>query len=100
MELFRSNTILACVLALLLCAANTALGVITVPSNNDCANAKAVGNVTNLSFDTTNATFDGPGHYINSPNIWYCYTATCNGCATASLQGSSFDTKIAIGTRI
>jgi hypothetical protein len=96
MELLKSNTMLACVLALLLCAANIALGVTAVPANNDCSNAKAVGNVTNLSFDTSNATFDGPGHYINSPNIWYCYTATCNGCATASLQGSSFDTKIAV----
>ncbi len=93
MKWFRSNLVLVCGLVLLFGAANVALGA---PSNNNCNNAKAVGNVTNMAFDTTSATFDGPGHYINSPNIWYCYTATCNGCATASLAGSSFDTKIAV----
>jgi len=82
-------------------AANVVLGVnvkpgLIRPVNDNCANAKPVGNITNQAFDTTNATFDGPGHYIRSPNIWYCYTATCNGCATVSLQGSSFDTKVAV----
>jgi len=100
MKRHRSKLVFVCGLVLLLGAVNIASGVgvklmLVQPPNNNCANAKAVGNVTNLLFDTTNATFDGPGHYINSPNIWYCYTATCNGCATVSLQGSSFDTKIA-----
>ena len=100
MKRHRSKLVFVCGLVLLLGAVNIALGVGVKPMlfqspNNNCANAKAVGNVTNLLFDTTNATFDGPGHYINSPNIWYCYTATCNGCATVSLGGSSFDTKIA-----
>ena len=100
MKRHRSKLVLVCGLVLLLGAVNIASGVgvkpmLLYPPNDNCANAKAVGNVTNMLFDTTNATFDGPGHYINSPNIWYCYTATCNGCATVSLQGSSFDTKIA-----
>jgi len=82
------------VLILLFGAANVALGV--VPSNDNCNSAKAVGNITNMAFDTTNATFDGPGHYISSPNVWYCYTATCTGCATVSLIGSTFDTKLAV----
>ena len=94
-----SKLVLVCGLVLLLVAANIASGVgvkpvTLLPPNDNCANAKAVGNVTSLVFDTTNATFDGPGHYIRSPNIWYCYTATCNGCATVSLRGSSFDTKV------
>ena len=68
-----------------------------VPGNDNCQNAKTVGNVTDLSFNTSSATFDGPGHFIfGGPNIWYCYTATCNGCATVSLLGSSFDTKVAV----
>ena len=65
-------------------------------SNDDCENAQAVGDVTNLAFDTTDATHDGPGNYITSPNIWYCYTATCTGEATISLCGSSYDTALAV----
>jgi len=101
MKWFSSNLVLVCGLVLLFGAANVAVGVgvkpiLVQPSNDDCNKAKAVGDVTNLSFDTTNATHDGPGHYINSPNIWYCYTATCNGCVTVSLTGSNFDTKLAV----
>jgi hypothetical protein len=66
------------------------------PANDGCSNAQAVGNVTNLSFNTTDATFDGPGYFITSSNIWYLYTATCSGCATVSLCGSNFDTKVAV----
>jgi len=101
MKWLQSKLALACGLILLLGAANVVLGVgvkpISLkPSNDDCNSAKAVGNVTSLAFDTTNATHDGPGHYITSPNVWYCYTATCNGCATVSLTGSNFDTKLAV----
>jgi hypothetical protein len=100
MKWLRSKLVLVLGLVLLLAAANITLGVgvkpvSILPPNDNCANAKAVGNVTSLAFDTTNATFDGPGHYIRGPNLWYCYTATCNGCATVSLRGSNFDTKIA-----
>jgi len=66
------------------------------PSNNNCNNAKPIGDVTDLAFDTSNATFDGPGHCMDSPNIWYIYTATCTGEATVSLCGSSYDTKLAV----
>jgi len=66
------------------------------PQADNCANAKLVGNVTNLAFDTTQATFDGPGLCMTSPNIWYCYTASCTGTATVSLCGSSYDTQLAV----
>jgi len=67
------------------------------PVNKDnCTDAQVIGNVTDLAFDTTNATFDGPGHCMNSPNIWYRYTATCTGDVTVSLLGSSYDTKLAV----
>ena len=100
MKWFRSNLVLVCGLVLLFGAANVAVGVgvkpiLVQPTNDDCNKARAVGNVTDLAFNTTNATHDGPGYYINSPNVWYCYTATCNGCVTVSLAGSNFDTKIA-----
>jgi hypothetical protein len=98
MKRLRLQLFLFCGLVLVLSVANVALGVGIIPPNDNCANAKAVSNVTGLTFDTTRATFDGPGYdnYIKSPNLWYCYTATCTGCATVSLRGSSFDTKIAV----
>ena len=101
MKRIRSKVALVCALSLLLGAAQAAFGVgvrptTTRPPNDDCANAKPVGDVTNLAFDTTRATMDGPGHYMNSPNIWYCYTATCTGDVTVSLAGSSYDTMLAV----
>jgi hypothetical protein len=65
-------------------------------ANDDCENAEPVGDVTNLPFDTTTATFDGLGTCMSSPNIWYCYTATCTGAVTVSLCGSSYDTMLAV----
>ena len=66
------------------------------PANDRCANAQAVGDVKDLPFDTSDATFDGPGLCLRSPNIWYCYTATCTGEVTVSLLGSSYDTMLAV----
>ena len=69
------------------------------PANNNCANAEAVGNVTNKYFSTVEATFDGPTvptPCLYSPDIWYSYTATCDGEVTVSLNGSSYDTKMAV----
>jgi len=64
--------------------------------NDNCHNAQEIGDVTSLVFDTTNATFDGPGLCVRGPNIWYVYTASCTGEATISLCGSSFDTVLAV----
>jgi hypothetical protein len=91
----RSKSLAALAIILLLGAAHVALGV-ERPDNDDCAKSIAVGDVTDLEFNTATATFDGPGHYMATPNIWYCYTATCTGGATISLAGSSFDTKLAV----
>ena len=96
MRQLRLQLILVYGLVLVLCAANVASGVGVLPPNDDCDQAKIVFDVNGLLFDTTRAMFDGPGHYIRSPNLWYCYTATCTGCVTVSLRGSSFDTKIAV----
>jgi len=65
------------------------------PANDNCANATPVGDVSNLPFSTESATFDGPGSCQYAPNIWYCYTATCNGNAYVGLCGSLYDTKLA-----
>jgi hypothetical protein len=92
MKRLKPKVVMVCVLALLLGTASLTLGS---PTNDSCSNAKSVGNVTDLAFDTTDATFDGPGHASISRNIWYVYTATCTGCATVSLCGSSYDTLVA-----
>ena len=86
-------------------ATSTGQGLLTItpcgevpppPSNDDCHNARSVSDVTDLYFDTTGATADGPGLYMTSRNLWYSYTATCTGTATVSLCGSSFDTRLAV----
>ncbi len=94
MKKFKSKVLLVCVLAILLGNAQVSNGA--PPANDDIQNAKGVGDVTDLAFDTTEATIDGPELCGRSQNIWYCYTATCTGAATVSLCGSSFDTRLAI----
>ena len=101
MRKFRTRVILACALAPVFGSVHVApaVGVEPVtsrPSNDDCGKAEAVGNVTNMAFDTTRATLDGPGHCLVSPNIWYRYTAAGTGSVTVSLMGSSYDTKLAV----
>jgi len=71
---------------------NFVLGV----SNDDCADAEPIGEVVDKTFNTSEATFDGPGECLTSPNIWYCYTASCTGTATVSLLGSAYDTMLAV----
>lgn len=54
--------------------------------------------------DTETATTDGPPHGVCTffgddqvgCDVWFCYTASCTGVATASLCGSSYDTKLAV----
>ncbi len=94
MRRIKISWVLVFTLSILLGTAEYASAV--APANDNCSSAQAVGDVTNQSFDTTSATFDGPGHYIISPNIWYVYTASCTGCATVSLCGSNYDTMLAV----
>ena len=65
-------------------------------AKDDCANAQPVGDVTDMPFDTSSATFDGPGLCMTSPNTWFCYTASCTGDVTVSLLGSAYDTMLAV----
>ncbi|KPK37530.1 MAG: hypothetical protein AMJ65_14340 [Phycisphaerae bacterium SG8_4] len=106
MKNLRKQTLVACALVFLFCTAHMALGVtvtpVTVrPPNNDCDSAQSVvGDVKDLAFNTSRATFDGPGRCMTSPNIWYKYRATGSGPVTVSLVGSSFDTKLAVYNRV
>ena len=92
MEKLKSQLLLACMLTLLLGGAHVALGVM----NDNCNNAEPIGEVEDKDFETREATFDGSGHCLRSPNIWYCYTASCTGTAAVSLLGSGYDTALAV----
>ncbi len=95
MKRFKSKVLLVCILTLLLGTADYANAGFEY-WNDDCILAKTIGNVTDLPFDTTEATFDGRGDCMTSPNLWYRYTATGTGDVTVSLCGSSLDTKLAV----
>jgi hypothetical protein len=63
----------------------------TVVPNDDCVNAKAVGEVNGLYFSTVEATpsiWPGDGKY----DIWYSYTASFTGNATIDVCDSDYDT--------
>ncbi len=73
-------------------------------ANDNCADAVQVAEGT-ISIDTTGATTDGPeeperctffGNSHIESDIWYTYTASCDGPAMVGLCGSSFDTKLAV----
>ncbi len=64
--------------------------------NDEWENCMAIGDAVDLPFSTKQATPDGPGECMTSPNLWYCYTAPCTGTSTISLCESSYDTKLAV----
>ncbi|MBU0616380.1 MAG: hypothetical protein KKI02_01550, partial [Planctomycetes bacterium] len=64
--------------------------------NDDCHNAMPIMEVLDLPFDTTEATFDGEGQCMYSPNIWYCFTAMVDGMVYVATCGSGYDTMLAV----
>lgn len=75
-------------------------GIGDVCDNDSCANATPIGNGI-LFGSTLGATNDGSGLCGNSnasPDVWYEYTASCNGIAIAKTcgDGTSFDTVVSI----
>ncbi len=76
------------------------------PSNDDCANSVLVGSGT-TNFSLENATTDGPdlagfcdpgpsGDDIVHQDVWFRYTAICDGDLTIDTAGSGFDTRLAV----
>lgn len=69
-------------------------------TNDDCASATVINEVTDLPFSTTAATAggDNPGcGGISAPvDIWYEYVPTVTGYANFDLYGSNYDTRLAI----
>jgi len=59
----------------------------SAPENDICANAEPIGEVQGLEFSTYEATFDGPGVCVTTPNIWYLYTPSASGEVTVDLCG-------------
>lgn len=82
------------------------IDVATAAANDDCADAVTVfDGVT--GFNTQNTTTDGPSHPGSGcdaggggqldNDIWFNYTATCNGVLTVSTCGdATFDTRVAV----
>jgi hypothetical protein len=66
------------------------------PGNDMSAGATPLSEVDKLAFDTRQATPDGQGLYITSPNLWYKYTPSAAGRTTVSLAGSQFDTMLVV----
>lgn len=67
------------------------------PTNDNCGDAIAVGEIADLAFSTRGATYDGAGSCISSgANIWYVYTPTFTGNARVSLCGSEYNTMLAV----
>jgi len=125
---FRQKVLLVCVLMLLLGTADYANAGIEywiqigdssdigywiefddsddIPYYDNCYNAKPIGDGEYLPFDTTLATFDGPGYCMESPNVWYTYTAPYTGnvtghikislCYTGFEEFNDFDTRLAV----
>ncbi len=70
-----------------------------IPTNDDCANAIAIGEVTDLPFNTLAASASGinPACGGTDPvDIWYTYTATETGTVSVDLCGSTYDTRLAV----
>ena len=75
---------------------------VVAPVNDACADAGAATDG-GIAFATANATTDGPDESATCPgggsplnDVWFRYTATCSGQATAALCGSAFDACIAV----
>ncbi|MCZ6837581.1 MAG: hypothetical protein O7G85_17535 [Planctomycetota bacterium] len=67
-----------------------------VPENDDCDNARFIGNGAIL-FDTSGASTDGPTDCLTlQKDIWFCHQVECTGEVTISLCGSSYDAQFAV----
>ncbi|MBP7935600.1 MAG: hypothetical protein KA354_13215 [Phycisphaerae bacterium] len=68
------------------------------PPNDSCENAAAIGDGT-VTGSTTWATGDGDASCGNSGtavDVWYAYTATCDGVLSADTCGSAYNTVLSV----
>jgi hypothetical protein len=66
------------------------------PDNDNCSDAIAIGEVTDMTFTTRGATHDGGGSCISGANIWYVYAPSFTGTVRFNLDGSEYATMIAV----
>jgi hypothetical protein len=66
------------------------------PANDSCVNAIAINEVTDLTYSTRLATFDGEGTCNYAPNIWYVYTPTFTGDARIKITESDYSYLFAV----
>jgi len=76
---------------------NRSVFMYATPSNNDCANARAIGDG-HVIGTTQAATADGSDSCIVSsrPDVWFSYAASCTGFVTMSTCGSDVPTSVSI----
>ncbi len=75
------------------------VGVGTVVPNDNCGNAEVILSNVPTPYDTTLATVDGPAPscgVTTSNDIWYTWTADCDGEAYFRTCGSVYDTVLAV----
>ena len=99
------KTILHYCLPTLFCALS--ISAFAQPANDNCADAVAIGEVTDFSFTTVDATTDGPDHpsadcfpfgdNLVHQDVWYAYTATITGTISWSTCNTiDFDSRMAV----
>lgn len=87
--------------------ANISQSAACTVANDSCAHATVITPALGIPFDNRGATTDGGGDTLCSSNlgendtifsdIWYSFTAACNGIATVSTDSvTSYDSKIAV----
>ncbi|HYE01600.1 MAG TPA: M12 family metallo-peptidase [Phycisphaerales bacterium] len=69
----------------------------SVAPNDACASAVLIGPGT-FGFSNLQASNDGPLDCAMGDNVWYTYTAPCDGTVTVTTCGSTFDTVVAAYT--
>ncbi len=68
-----------------------------LPDNDDCGDAAAIGEVSELDFSTRGAVYDGSGNCISEgPNIWFVYTPSFTGTALIELSETMFNIQMAV----
>ncbi len=67
------------------------------PANDNWEDAEKVDDLLDYPFCTAGGTLDGPSDdgCNDCANVWYCYTASCDGIVTVDLCGSGYDSKLA-----
>jgi hypothetical protein len=87
-----------------ICVSEAASLCLPPPANDNCENRIAITEGV-YPFSTFGAVTDGPPHVACEDgfadqqvgqDIWYNYTASCDGDVTVALCGSSYDTKLAV----